>query len=327
MSEFSQTDESARERVEAYIAERQEWLGDAVEIVTGDREADPLTVFPEPPETRANAVLDEAMEPHIDALREVATRFGVGAEQDVPGTAEVRIVDGGKPWKIEAEAAMGTAAAQTIIFAGSANRKIGTDEQAYLAEKYEPETDLTEYDVAELVARNLEGYEALEIPVVMPFGYELDPENSLIESETGQLTQIGSMQGKPVMLLRVDREDYVDDTGAEKYRFQPDSAALMMFVSRVLRATGDETTGVGLDTSSTYAARAFDAVRAGWEDGRPFDVGMYGRATLRALVQDMQAYRDGLVKIPAETPANQIPGEFHSFAAKLRKLQESLDRR
>lgn len=323
MSEFGQNNETARVKVEAYIAERFEWLSDGVEAVTGNREDDPIAVFPEPTEPRANAVIGESFTEHEGALREVAARFGVGPEQDAPGTAEVRIVEGGKPWKIEAEAAIGAGVASTIIFAGSANRKIGADEKAYLAEKHgvDAEADLTEFDVAQLLASKLDNFQTLEQPEVMPFGYQLDADNTLTEEATGQLVKIGTTSGKPVMVLRVDREDYVDEEGKNKYRYQPDSAKLMKFVSGVLRASGDETSGVGLDTSNTYASRAIDTVRAGYEDGRFFDVGMYGRATLRGLVEETQVFADGIVKVTAETPANQIPGELHTMAVKLQALK------
>lgn len=329
MSEYSAANENARTKVEAFIAERREWLADAVEAVADDREADPMQVFPEPTEPRDAAEPDERFIPHEPTLREVAERFGIGPEQDAPGTAEVRIVEGGKPWKIEAEAAMGAESAATIIFAGSANRKIGADEKAYLAEKHgvDVEADLTEFDVAQLLAAKLAGFQALERPDVMPFGYELNANNSLVTEATGQLAQIGTVNGKPVMVLRVDREDYVDEEGKNKYRFQPDSAKLMKFVSGVLRATGDETSGVGLDTSNTYASRTIDTVRAGYEDGRFFDVGMYGRATLRGLVRDTQVFADGIVKIPAATPTNQIPGELFTMAEKLQLLEAEISSR
>lgn len=325
MSEFGQNNETARAKVEAYIAERYEWLSDGVEVVTGSREADPLEVFPVPTEPRDSAELDESLSPHITKLREVAARFGVGPEQDAPGTAEVRIVEGGKPWKIEAEAAMSAQTASTIIFAGSAHRNIGADEKAYLTETHGvTDAELTEYEVAQLLASKLDGYQALEQPEVMPFGYRLDINNTPTEEATGQLVQIGTVSGKPVMALRVDREDYQDEEGKNKYRFQPDSAKLMKFVSGVLRATGDETSGVGLDTSNTYASRAIDTVRAGYEDGRFFDVGMYGRATLRGLVEETQVFTDGIVKVPVETPENQIPGELHAMASKLQELKAAI---
>lgn len=294
----------APETIEAYLADRKEWLVDAVELMTGSREGDPREVFPAPPEVRA-----EAPDPGLDdeqevALREIASRFGLGGEVDVPSAAEVEIFEGGKPWKVKAE--MEIANPNSIrIYAGSPNRRTGADEGGYGSG--------TECEMVRRLAELDPDFVPLEEDVVVPFGYKVEEGFEVVAAPTGQLKQIGTRKEQPVYLLQVDREDFVNDQGESKYRNQPDGAALMGIVSNILRAQGQDTESIGLLTSSTYASRAIDVVRAGLRDGRVFRVGMYGRRTLADVKGE---------PVAAPTDLRQIPGELHVIAEKLAALEE-----
>ena len=303
-------------RPEAYLAERLSWMQDAVEVMGAERTADPLEVFPEATEPRDAAEALPLDEDQETKLREVAGRFGIGGEMDIRINAEVQILEGGKPWKVDAEAAI-AGDAQTVIFAGSPYRTIGKDESDYLKEKYGVDLgDHSEYDMVRFLAEQQEGYEPLEVPETQPFGYDISHNNQLVEQPTEQLIKIGTIDERPVMLLGVDRENYTDEEGQAKYRNQPDSAALMGFISLVLSAEGDETSAVGLNTSTTYPSRAVDTVRAGLAHGRFFDVGMYGRQTL-ADVRGQE--------VAEPTGMNQIPGELHAMHKKLLALQTEIE--
>ena len=303
------------EQTEAFVADRQKWLQDGVEAITGTREGNPLEVFPAPGEVRANDEGLELTQEQETALRTAAGEFGIGGETDVPSEAAVQIIEGGKIWKIAAETAL-VEGAKSIIFAGSLNRVIGQDEIDHNSAKL-PEVSVgqTEFDIARRVAEMQPGFVPLEQDKVLPFGYDIQNNHGLVSEPTGQLVHIGMLNGTDVVMLRVDREDFTNEQGESKYRNQPDSAALMGVVSDVLKATGDEDSSIGLNTSNTYASRAIDTVRAGLRAGRQFKVGMYGRQTLA----DVQG-KD----VAAPTDINQIPGELHTMAVKLAQLQAEL---
>jgi len=298
---------------DVYVDVRMQWLGDAVEVLGHDRTADPLEVFASPTEVRDDAEPLELTVEQENSLRSIAGRFGIGGEVDVVSTAEVQILEGGKVWKIEAEAEMPTHA-DTIMFAGSPRVIIGPDEVEYLMTKYGVDLEgATQYDAARFLAGQQDGFVTQE-DEELPYGYEVAEGFVLTEESTGQRIKIGEKDGRPVVLLRVDREDYTDEEGEPKYR-QPQAAALMTFMSNILSAEGNETASVALVTSTTYASRVIDAMRAGLESGRFFDVSMYGRQTL-ATVRGLE--------VAKPTSINQIPGELRvvyeklvSFAAEL----------
>lgn len=319
MSEMNNTENKNVQHIntEAYLAERAIWMADAVELISGSRETDPLSVFEPATEVRDDSTGMQLTDEQEVALREVAGRFGIGGEADVKSGATHQILEGGKPWKVEAEAKI-TEAAETILFAGSPNRKLGQDEVDYLKTKL-PEGEepaSTEYEMVRQIAEMQEGFEPLESDEELPFGYDINSNYAVLGEPTGQLVRIGSLNGADVVLFRVDRENYVDENEEDpkkqnKYRNQPDSAALMGVVSEVLNLCGDDHSSVGINSSTTYASRAVDTVRAGLKNGREFKVGMYGRQTLADVKGD---------PIAAPTGINQIPGELHTMQTKLAQL-------
>jgi hypothetical protein len=305
-----------RQELEAYVIEGQRLIAEAVKVLGYKPETDPAIVLPKPEEVRDDAIGLELSEDQEESLRSIAGEFGIGGEVDVRSQATHQLIEGGKPWKVEAEVAISSEAA-VLLFAGSPNRKIGNDELDYVANKTPGDqlAELTEYEMVRQLAELQPGFVPLKPNEVLPYGYDMDQKHQLVEAETGQLVKIGTIGDQEVILLRVDREDYVDEEGNNKYRNQPDSAALMGLVSDILAAEGDGESSVGMNTSSTYASRVIDAKRAGLKRNRNFDVGMYGRETLARV-------RGADVASPA--PINQIPGELRVIHKKLQLLKGEL---
>ncbi|HET9173972.1 MAG TPA: hypothetical protein VFN56_01680 [Candidatus Saccharimonadales bacterium] len=302
-----------QENLANYIAERKAWVGDAVELVTGSRDENPLQVFPQSTEVRRDAPGMDLTADQETQLREIAGRFGIGGEQDVVSTAEHHVLEGGLVWKIEAEAA-NVGDAKTVIFAGWSGRQVNQNEIEYVRNKYGTDiTGISEYDVARFVATQQPGFTAHDQDIPLPFGYDVNDAYALMHTETGQLVKIGDLGEVPVLLLRVDENPRaLDDRGRPQ---KPDGADLMVFISDVLSACGDETSGVALSTSNTYSSRAIDAVKAGLKAGRFFDVSMYGRETL-ANVKG--------TPVAEPTEIFQIPSELHTIYTKLVSLEQAL---
>lgn len=308
--------ETIKQNMDVYIAERQHWLADAVEVVTGNRELDPLMVFPPPAEVRAESLSLELTDDQELALREIAGRFGVGGEVDVPSTAEHVVIEGGKPWKVEAELALAKGAA-TIIVAGSPYRVIGEDETTYMHAKLKDKlSEQDEYGMVGQIVAMQPGFEPLAQPEVIPFGYDITKDHTLMTEFTGQIVLIGHIRNRPVIHMRIDRENYFDEVEQKhKYRNQPDGAAVMGIVSDVLLACGDYSSSVGVITSSTYASRVIDAKRVGLKKGRNFEVGMYGRQTLANVKGEAVA---------EPVAIEQIPAELHTIHQKISQLESEV---
>lgn len=319
-----------KQNIEAYLDQRQQWMGDAVVVYAGEEQEnrDPLSVFPEPTEVRTAAPAPELTSDQETALREIAGRFGLGGEADVLSAADYQINEGGRARKVDAEARINQGA-RVIIYSGSPDRlfnpdnPIDKDEIAYLEERLASGTEVakTEYDMVAQVAGWQEGFVPLEVPEVLPYGYKLqsDHEVTFVAEPTGQVLKIGECNGAEVLHLRVDRENYFDEEeGKNKFCNRPNSAALMGFVSDMLSAQGDETSSVSINSSTTYASRAVDTVQAGLGHGRPFLVGMYGRQTL-AHVESKP--------IAEPTEIHQIPGELHEMQVKLLQLREAVNKK
>jgi hypothetical protein len=318
---LSNPDQDLRHTVETYLSERKEWMADAVGIYAPDRNRNhnPLEVFPEPTAVRAEAPDPELTAGQESALRTIAGRFGLGGEVDIVSNADYQINEGGKARKVDAEAQINQGA-KAIIFASSPDRLIGEDEVAYMQERLNKDIPIaeTEYDMVRQIACWQKGFVLLDKPKVLPYGYNIHNNFTLVHEPTGQLVKIGEWGSADVLHLRVDRENYFDEEGKDKFRKRPDSAALMGFISGMLLAQGDETSSVGINSSTTYASRAVDAVRAGLEHGRIFHVGMYGRQTLANVERK---------PVAEPTEIQHIPGELHEIQSKLIQLQAAFDER
>lgn len=310
-------DQDLKLTIKEKVVEQLGWLNELTRSLGGEK-AKLEDIFPAPPEVRNDAPMpDWTPEQEADA-REIGRRFGYGAEQDVlSGLAGVvSIAEGGKVWKIMAEAeAIKAEDSPRVIFSGSQYRRLGEDELNFLKENHDlelpPET--TEYDAARWVAE--QQIAGPSQPEVLPFGYEVGEGNKVFQAKTGQLIRLGTADdGRSIELFRVDRENYEDTDGSKKYRFQPDNLRVMGIVSEILSLQGDEASPVSLATSNTYASRQVNAIRAGLSRGRHFAVTMYGRRTITGLG----------APVPAETPLNHLPGDLRVTHDSLQKLLSEL---
>lgn len=292
--------------VEQLIIDQREWLDEAIRVIAGPEAT--LAVLEPPTEVRDDATMLSLKPAQELELREIVARFGIGAEYDIPSSADFDIIEGGKPWKILAEAEMATG---IKIFAGSPDRVIGADEIKFLSDRFGVSVSdlkgISEYEMAKLLASGQEGFTE-KVVEDEGIGYEVSEGNKTIQAETGQLLRIGNVNGRPVYMLRVDREDYIDQDGNTKFKHRPDGVKLLGFISDWLAKKGDGSSSIGLNTSNTYASRALDVIIAGAENGRDYRVGMYGRDTLTGIAGD---------KVPAQTPIKQIPGELCAIKRKL----------
>lgn len=309
--------------IDAFINDRKQWLGEAVVLLGGDVGANPIEFFPEPTPVRADApelVVDATTE---EKLREIAGRFGIGGEFDIRYQSDYEIIEGGKHWKIDAEIGI-SEARKAIIVAGSPHRVLSSNNAAtseeidFASKVFDDVEGISEFDLARKIIESNPNFESTEYDETLEYGYDIQNNHALTKEPTGQLIRIGRLYGKEVLMLRVDREDYINEDGDNRYRNQPDSAALMGFVADMLESQNDTTSSVGLVTSNTYAGRVFDAVRAGVERNREFSVSMYGRTAL--------AHAKG-EQVKEPTALNQIPGELHSIATKLSALEATLQGR
>lgn len=320
---------------ETMLENSQAILREAVEVVTGDAEADPLTVFPPARERRDDAPDPEFTEDQETRLRTAAAELGFGRTSDRiasevglnPGY--IAIIDGGMVHKVKAEIELALAddvQPGRIVVAASSGRKIdSTDPEAadeVESVKYQlgltPTTIIneTEYSITKKLLATVPRFIPLEEPREVPLGYDIDNNNASIAEPTGQFLEVGTIGNVPVVLLRIDRENYIDEDGKAKYRKQPDSAGTMAIVSDALAASGDTGTALGFITGSNYqTSREVDAVRAMLSFGRIVAVPTYGAQRL-ARVKGKE------VLTPA--PINQLPGELHHIAKQIKKLEQSL---
>lgn len=284
----------------------------------------PLEVFPEPTLPRDQAPKPDWSDDQEAEMREIVSEFGYGREADRTvsslGLQQAHvIIEGGQPHKIKAEIATVTsdteAQPSSYIFSGSAERKIlGAERDSALAQLgYVPET---EYDVTRAIAESTEGFVSNpDGDEVLNLSYDIHNEFVVSDEPTGQFVHIGSINGRPVVLLRIDRENYVE-AGKAKYRHQPAPADVMRIVSQAQAGTGGSEAPIAYVSSATYqASREIDAVRAGLATGRAIGVSTYGSARLAEIKGEPQ---------PTPSPVNQIPGELFVAAQSLAALNGEL---
>jgi hypothetical protein len=297
-----------RERAEAHVRRLEELV-----VAIGGEDATVESVLPtkylEGPESvRRDAPLPEWTPDQIEAAQAVAHELGWGSEQDVESglSGGVRILEGGLAWKIaaELEAAQRDGDPNSLILVGSKNRKITDDERAFFQERYGVAlgADATEYDIAAFFAKRAADKDDSHEGTVEPFGYQVAPDNPTVYEATEQLISMGANQaGQEVLIIRSDREDYVDDeTGKKKYRYQPRTVNLMNFVSDVLTAKGFVDDPVGFVTGSGYPSRIPDTIRAGLSKNRQYGLAMYGRANMAEVRQKPIQLAPNLEQLPGE---------------------------
>ena len=317
-----------RKYAQEVLNNSQEVLKRAVAVIAPENpEADPLQVFPAPHELRAEDPGISLSEDQQLALRSAAAELGFGreatttvSELGLHGAAV--ILEGGQAHKMLAEGMVLAEDAEAqpafIFIAASPNRKIADKEREVTAGVLGIEVDEvgeSEYDVAKQVAACIPGFEA-HSEHHWPFGYDIDNNFEVSVSRNRQLTALGQIDEKQVILLRIDRENYVDDNGENKYRKQPDTATTIGIVSQVLELVGHDTTPIAFITSGTYeASRKVSGAKAALQTNHVVGVPTYGTALLARVKGE---------ETPAPGPINQLPGELHKMALDIQKLDELL---
>ncbi len=303
-------------------------LGRAVEILAPEKAGErALDIFPSPTEVRDDAKPLSLSPEQESEARGIVAEFGFGRETDLTLSEQGLfgahvIIEGGQPHKIMAEAKMilddVTSMPATIVFSASMNRTISSGAERASAERLGvgANGEYTEYDVARRVAEHLDGFVALEKDEIMSFGYDIHDEHAMVERPTGQFITIGHIGKTPVVVLRVDREDYIDENGKPKYRLQPTAADLMKIVDGVSTTLGDANSPVAYVSSATYQpSRMVDAAIAALGSQRTMGVATYGTARLAVVKGEA---------MPAPAPLNQLPGELHKTAEEAERLRAAL---
>lgn len=332
MTEPYEYPRTPRQYAEQVLDRSQQILQSAVEVVRPDsiEGLDSLRVFPAPGERCADDPGLELSETQETQLRKVAAELGFGREGNRTITelglrgGDV-IIEGGQAHKMLAEAMLVVddtfADPYTIIITASPHRQIKEAEAKITARVLgigEEEVGETEYDVARQVAESLPAFKPLKPERILEVGYDIDNDFALTDEPKGrQFTYIGHQRTTPVFLLRVDRENYEED-GHQKYRKQPDAAAIIGIVDAARKVDGGDGTNIPISfvTSGTYeASRNVAATRAALETNRVVGVATYGTALLAKTKRETAL---------APAPINQLPGELHKMAAEVAKLEEIL---
>lgn len=197
-----------------------------------------------------------------------------------------------------------------LYFAATPHRKITSPAEAASAERLLGEVPATEYDVAKAMAQQLQGFVAEEYD--LPYGYDIHNNFAVTNETTGQFKMVGWVGKTPVVLMRIDREYYMEGD-QQKYRNQPGTADVVQIVDAVQRQDGDVLSPIGLVTSATYEpSRQIDCTRAGLAVQRPVGVAAYGTARLSAVKGE---------DAPVPAALNQLPGELYKVSENVQKLE------
>jgi hypothetical protein len=306
------------------IAERTReqigWIMELAQVIGGPEATveDALQV----PVVEGDTARDDAIHPdwtpeQTEKAIEVGRKFGFGAQETVPSgvAGGTRYAEGGKPWKImaEANAIEDEPDVHTVVFGGSPFRHLGDDELKFVAEKgIQLPENATELDFVMALAK----FQCAEIhnePVALPFGYEIAEGNNMIHQPTGQWLEIGKgKKGRSVQVVQVAGEKYLNEQNEVKERFRPSGGRMIELIAEKRTAEGDTYDPIALATSSTYPSRVPDVVKAGLDLDPPRQVGvlLYGRAGILALG----------APVPKPAPLNHLPGDLRLMHDKLQEL-------
>jgi hypothetical protein len=334
-----ETAPTPREYAEQVLADTEATLQAAVAIVSPENpEADPQVVFPKPNvPVRAEGEKPKGLtEEQKERLFAEAENLGFGRPESVllseAGlSGAVAIIEGGQPHKMMAEALVVTedpgANVHSLMLTASAQRKVESESEIASATHLfgGDQTGKTEYDMALQVLHKLpafrEPFEGSEVRGPLNFSYDIHNNFEVSEEVSGQLVRVGSIGpttlSPHVHLLRVDREDYLDENNQPKYRNQPNTSDLIRLADAALRLGGNRDTPIAFVTSGVYRpSRAVLAAIAGLELGGRRHVGLatYGND----LVNEV---RD--TNLPP--PIKQLPGELQYMAEMAVELRAALE--
>lgn len=325
MTTSHEFNDNPQQYAEQLLRQNQEALAAAVAIISPETpEADPLTVLPAPGELRAEDQGLNLTTEQESQLRIVAAEFGFGREADLTLSEQgIRgahvIIEGGQAHKVMAEALTvledEEATPSTLIFTATPYRNITNAAEVASTERLLGEPKATEYDMVRDLIVSLPGFEPGE-ERELPVGYDIHDGFTVTDQSSGQFVLLGTINKAPIILMRIDREEYVGDDGSNKYRKQPNAADIMGIVDSISALQDDELLPVAFVTSATYQpSRMLDAVTTGFRIGRPMGVATYGTARLAAVKGEAT---------PSPAPINQLPGELHKMALETKKLEAAI---
>jgi hypothetical protein len=311
------------------LSKTKEALNFAVEVVSPDTpDVDPLAIFPAAGERRADDI-GLALSPDQEhALRGVAAELGFGRESNRTMTelglsGGHAVIEGGQAHKMLAEALVVVndcfAAPKSIIISATPFRAIPPAEKTITSQILDIDLDdvgNSEYEVAKQVVNKIPGF-IQQNEETLPFSYDIHNDYAVSNEPNGQFTALGNIHGIPVVLLRIDRENYLNEEGKTAYRLQPDTAQVIAIVDRVLKIQDDPETPIAFVSSGTYQpSRDIDGARAALLTRRKVGIPTYGTALLAEVKGE---------DLPAPGPITQLPGEFNKVALQIAKLEKILD--
>jgi hypothetical protein len=241
---------------------------------------------------------------------------GVGLSQQGLFGANV-IIEGGQSHKIMAEATMVIAELEvarpsSITFAASPNRLITNSDEVASTDRLlgvSQNDKRTEYSVACEIINNLPGFNQRLEPTVLDFGYDVATGFSVKADATGQFQVLGDVQGIPIVLMSIDRQDLEDG----KY-IQPRTDDVISIIDGVLKLQNADKLPIAYVTSGTYRpSRAVSVALAGLSADRPVGLATYGNNLLNSIKG---------TDLPP--PLGQLPSELNVMATELAKLKKAL---
>ena len=301
-------------------------LARALETV-GRTDEDPINVFPAPGPVRQGSGHMPLTSEQEQSLVAVASELGFGKQEDVNLSEQgvhgaTVIMEGGFFHKVQAEAQgfSDDDAAQPaqVIYTASGTRILSNTEINRAKTMFGPDTfgsasQVTELEMAELVARNMPGFIPHTTPRILSAAY--DPATyafTMDADESPQFIEIGKFGDAPVIIMRIDQASYPD-----KEPTQPQGADLLGIIDAFTRADGGGTSALMTYTSRTYSpSRQVAAALASMNLRRGVGVATYGTRRLNWARGTDSA-----------TPADlkQLPGELHVMAEQTAKLGATLD--
>jgi hypothetical protein len=232
-----ETSPTPRQYAEQVLAQAESVLREAVAIAFPESpDLDPIQAFPKPTELRAESPdILELTDDRKAALLDKASELGFGRPENVTLSEQGLfganvILEGGQPHKMLAEARMVAddteANPRAIILSASPYRELTNAAEIASAEHLFGHAGKTEYDVALDVVRALPGFSELPGPQVLNASYDIYNDFATAQQPTGQFKTVGHIGLASVILMQIDRHNYVDDAGKPKYDKQPTTAAV-----------------------------------------------------------------------------------------------------
>ncbi len=326
MTKGYETAPTPRQYAEQVLAHSEGVLHDAIAIAFPEApDLDPIQAFPKPTEVRSESPdIPELTDDRKAALLAKASELGFGRPENVTLSEQglfdaTVILEGGQPHKMLAEARMVVddedANPKAIILSASPHRKLSNAAEIASAERLFGHAGETEYDVALDVVRALPGFSELAEPQIINARYDIENNFAASQEPSGQFKTVGHIGNTPVVLMQINRHDFVNEQGQSKYDKQPGTAAVIGIVDAVTKASGDNSSPLVHVTSGTYRpSRTLGAAIAGLTAERSVGIATYGNDLLNEIKGDN-----------APAPVGQLPGELHEMAVQAAKLREALN--